>query len=199
MRRSITPSVVALALTCMAQSVVAQDAGSCVDEVQRLDEGLPVLHDQASAGAIAQEPGTRKGASLGEDQRRQIAALVEQARTAGKKGDSEGCMRSLTEARGLLREAGFGSGEPGIASDVPAGAGRLGRSATDGAAGSSLPAPPRGVAEGATAGAGGATTHMGSAATGAAPRSRDLNATATGARTRGGGAAGGGVGGGAAR
>src|SRR4051794_11547343 len=116
MRRSTTLLALALALICIARGSFAQDAGSCVDEVQRLDEGLPVIHDQANAAAIAREPGARKGASLGEDQRRQVSALIEQARTAGEKGDGGRCMQSLTGARELLREAGFGAGQPGIAS-----------------------------------------------------------------------------------
>ncbi len=103
MRWSTTPLVLAFALTCIARAPVAQDAASCVDEVQRLDEGLPVIHDQASATAIAREPGARKGASLGEDQRRQVSALIEQARTAGEEGDGGRCMQSLTKARPASR------------------------------------------------------------------------------------------------
>jgi hypothetical protein len=191
MRRSTTPLVLALAMTCIARAAGAQDAGACVDEVQRLAEGLPVLHDQASAGAIAQEPGTRKGASLGEDQRRQIDAVIEQARTAGEKGDGGGCMRDLTEARALLREAGFGSTQPGNASDARAGAGLLGRDIPGTARGATVPAPSSGAAGGATAGMGGATTDMGGEAAAGA-------GAAGGAGTRAGGAAGGAGGGGAA-
>jgi hypothetical protein len=197
MRRSTTPLIFALALTYIARVSVAQDAGSCVDEVQRLDEGLPVIHDQASAAAIAREPGARKGASLGEDQRRQVSALIEQARTAGEEGDGGRCMQSLTEARALLREAGFGAGEPGSASDARSGPGLLGRGTRGMAGGAGLPAPARGAGA-ATTGVGGATTDMDPAAT-AAPRGQNLNRTATGARTRSGGAAGGAAGGGAAR
>jgi hypothetical protein len=158
--------VLALAVTCIARAAVAQEAGSCADEVQRLAEGLPVVHDQASAGAIAQEPGTRKGASLGEDQRRQVSSLIEQARTAGKEGDGARCMQSLTEARALLREAGFGSTQPGNASDAAAGAGLLGRDIPGVARGATVPAPSPGPAGGATAGVGGATPNMGPAAAG---------------------------------
>jgi hypothetical protein len=199
MRRSTTPSIFALALTCIARVSVAQDAGSCVDEVQRLDEGLPVIHDQASAAAIAREPGARKGASLGEHQRRQVSALIEQARTAGEEGDGGRCMQSLTEARALLREAGFGSGEPGSASDTRSGTGLLGSGTPGMAGGAGLPAPPRGAGA-ATTGIGGASTDMdpAGAVAGAAPGGQSLR-TATGARTRSGGAAGGAAGGGAAR
>lgn len=200
MRRSTTPLIFALALTCIARVSVAQDAGSCVDEVQRLDEGLPVIHDQASAAAIAREPGARKGASLGEHQRRQVSALIEQARTAGEEGDGGRCMQSLTEARALLREAGFGSGEPGSASDTRSGTGLLGSGTPGMAGGAGLPAPPRGAGA-ATTGIGGASTDMDPAATaaGAASRGQTLNRTATAAGTRSGGAAGGAAGGGAAR
>jgi hypothetical protein len=198
MRRNTTPWVFALALTCIAPASVAQDAGSCVDEVQRLDEGLPVIDDPASAAAIAQEPGARKGASLGEEQRRQVSVLIEQARMAGEEGDGGGCMQSLTEARVLLREAGFGSGEPGSASEERSG--RLGSGGRGMAGGAGLLAPTR-DAGAATTDTGGATTDMGPAATaaGAAPRGLNLNRSATGASTRGGSAAGGDAGGGAAR
>jgi hypothetical protein len=194
MRRSTTTLVLALATTCIASASVAQEAGSCVDEVQRLDEGLPVIHAQASAGAIAQEPGARKGASLGEDQRRQIAALIDQARTAGEKGDGGRCMRDLTEARALLREAGFGSAQPGNASDARAGAGSLGSDVPGAARGPVVPAPSPSGAGGATAGVGGATTDMGSAA----PAPGVGVGAAGGASIRGGGAAAGAAGGGAA-
>jgi hypothetical protein len=200
MRRNTTRLVFALTLTCIAPASVAQDAGSCVDEVQRLDEGLPVIHDPATAAAIAQEPGARKGASLGEEQRRQVSALIQQARKAGEEGDGGGCMQSLTEARVLLREAGFGSGEPGSASDERSGTGRLGTDGRGMAGGAGLLAPAR-DAGAPTTGTGGATTDMGPAATaaGAAPRGSNLNRTATGDSTRGSSAAGGGASGGAAR
>jgi hypothetical protein len=200
MRRSTTTLVLALATTCIASASVAQEAGSCVDEVQRLDEGLPVIHAQASAGAIAQEPGARKGASLGEDQRRQIAALIDQARTAGEKGDGGRCMRDLTEARALLREAGFGSAQPGNASDARAGAGSLGSDVPGAATGPVVPAPSPSGAGGATAGVGGATTDMGPAAAGPGAAGASIRGGgATGGVRTGGGAAGGAGGGGAAR
>jgi hypothetical protein len=190
MRWSTTPLVLAFALTCIARASVAQDAVSCVDEVQRLDEGLPVIHDQASATAIAREPGARKGASLGEDQRRQVSALIEQARTAGEEGDGGRCMQSLAEARALLREAGFGSGEPGSASTDRSGTGLLG-SGTPGMAGDAgLPAPPRG--------AGAATTGMGGEITDRGPAVESAGGAAGGAGTRAGGGAAGGAASGAA-
>jgi hypothetical protein len=194
MRRSTTPWVLAFALTCIARASVAQDAGSCVDEVQRLDEGLPVIHDQASAAAIAREPGARKGASLREDQRLQVSALIEQARSAGEGGDGAGCMQSLTQARELLREAGLGSGQPGSAYNGRAVTEPLGRGTPGMAGAAGLPAPsPRGAGA-ATTGIGGASTDTGPAAAGVA-RAR----VGGGAGGMGGGAAGGAAGGGAAR
>jgi hypothetical protein len=190
MRRSITPLVLALVLTCIARAAFGQDARSCADEVQRLDEGLPVIHGQASAAALAREPGARKGASLGEDQRRQVSALIEQARAAGEEGDGRRCMQGLTEARALLREAGFGAGQPGSASDARPGTALLGRSSPATAGGPVLPAPSPRDAGAATTGVGGATTDMGPAAAG--------GGVAGGASPRMGGAAGGAVGGGAA-
>ena len=108
MHRSTSTSMLALALACLAQPTAAQDARSCVDEVQRLSEGLPAISEgRQEAAAIAQEPGARKGASLGEEQRRRVVDLVEQARTAGERGDGGRCMQSLTEARALYASRGY--------------------------------------------------------------------------------------------
>ncbi|HYD32637.1 MAG TPA: hypothetical protein VEB64_17480 [Azospirillaceae bacterium] len=67
----------------------------------------------AEPGRIAQEPGVRAGASLGDEQRRRIQDLIQQAQSAGERGDGAGCLQRLGEARGLLRQAGVGSTQPG--------------------------------------------------------------------------------------
>jgi Spy/CpxP family protein refolding chaperone len=166
MHRSTSLSMLALTLTCIAQPSAAQDARSCADEVQRLSEGLPAIHASGREGAadIAQEPGARRGASLGEEQRQRIADLVEQARTAGEQGDGGRCVQSLAEARALLREAGFGSGQPGSTSDVGLGTGVVGRGTPGVAGGASSPAMSPGGGAAATTGAGAATAGTGATA-----------------------------------
>ena len=156
MHRSAPLSMLALALTCVAEPSAAQDARSCADEVQRLSEGLPVVNASGRQGAadIAQEPGARRGASLGEEQRQRIADLVEQARAAGEQGDGGRCVQSLTEARALLREAGFGSGQPGNASDAGLGTGLVAGGIPGVAAGARRPVTPPGGVSAGTAGAG---------------------------------------------
>jgi Spy/CpxP family protein refolding chaperone len=209
MHRSTSLSMLALALTCIAQPSAAQDAGSCVDEVQRLSEGLPVVDAGGREGAadIAQEPGARRGASLGEEQRQQIADLVQQARTAGEQGDGGRCMQSLTEARALLREAGLGSTQPGTASDAGLGTGLVGSGTPGVAGGAGSPVTPPGGAGPATTGAGAAggagTVGGGTTAGSATGLPAGGGGTGGGALggagggTAGGGAAGGGMGGGA--
>jgi hypothetical protein len=125
MHATSSAAVLVLVLMCAVRPALAQDARACANEVQRLSEGLPLLHAEGREGeTLAQEPGARKGASLPDERRQHIADLVRQAAAAGEQGDGPGCVRGLGEARALLREAGLGSGQPGPATyDSPAGAG----------------------------------------------------------------------------
>jgi hypothetical protein len=137
-------AMLALALTGIAQPAAAQDARACVNEVQRLSEAFPLIggHGGRAGAAIAQAPGARKGAGLGEEQHRQIGDLVQEARAAGERGDGGGCLQRLAEARALLRQAGLGSRQPGspssagsdmggaLGSGIPGAAGSLGGSPT---------------------------------------------------------------------
>ncbi|HYH18679.1 MAG TPA: hypothetical protein VD995_08660 [Azospirillum sp.] len=66
----------------------------------------------SAAEAPADQPGTRQGARLGEDERRRMRDLVGEAQAAAGRGDTDGCLQRLREARTLARETGFGSGQP---------------------------------------------------------------------------------------
>lgn len=153
MHRPIPMAMLVLALVGIAQPAAAQDARACVNEVQRLSEAFPLTGGSGQAStAIAQAPGARKGAALGDEQRRQIGNLVQEARAAGEQGDGTGCLQRLAEARALLREAGLGSRQPGSAPDASSGVGALG-SDMPGAAGSLDPSATRpGGMEGSTLG-----------------------------------------------
>jgi hypothetical protein len=138
MHATSSAAVLVLVLMYAVRPALAQDARACANEVQRLSEGLPLLHAEGREGeTLAQEPGARKGASLPDERRQHIADLVRQAAAAGERGDGQGCVKGLGEARVLLREAGLGSSQPGPATyDSPAGAGSAAGEANLGGAGS---------------------------------------------------------------
>jgi len=155
------PSVplLALALACIAPPAAGQDARACADEVQRLSEAFSLTDSNPKTSVpIAQEPGAREGASLTNAQRKQIGDLVRQARNAGERGDGDGCLRGLTEARALLRQGGIGSAQPGDAFG--------GTADVTGGGGSSVVSP-----GGAAAG----LTGSGAASTGAVGRAGSMN------------------------
>lgn len=113
--------LLALILACSAAGpAAAQDeaaAAACANEVQRLADAFAIEGgDSGEMGAaIADEPGARKGASLGRQERQRVSDLVARARQAGEQGDGQGCLQHLAETRALLREAGLGGGQPGTA------------------------------------------------------------------------------------
>lgn len=110
-------SLAALLALSAASPAAAQDAAACSNEVQRLSDGFPnTTSGQAPAGAIAQQPGTRLGASMNDSQQSQVRDSLQQARTAGQSGNGALCMQNLNQARTLLRQAGVGSPMPGDAS-----------------------------------------------------------------------------------
>jgi hypothetical protein len=193
----ITPlSVLAVALTWGVSPAAAQEADACVDEVQRLAESFSLEPGREVDAAIAQAPSARKGASLGNEQRRQIGELVEAARNAGEQGDGAGCVQRLSEARLLLRQAGIGSGQPGSA-NLPSAATAPGGSSPQGVAGGAATTLPGGTAAGA-AGTGAATGGAEPAAGGGLNSSSALAGGRTGGGPRGdgtGGLTGGTVGG----
>ncbi|HSK39054.1 MAG TPA: hypothetical protein VK943_04735, partial [Arenibaculum sp.] len=114
MTRSIPVPLLALALALLSHPSSAQDAGACADEVQRLADAFTLM--EADGEPLAQEPGARRGASLGDDQRQRVEDLIQEARAAGQRGDAQGCIQRLAEARTQLREAGLGGSGAGVVS-----------------------------------------------------------------------------------
>jgi hypothetical protein len=93
----------------------AQEAQACLDEVRRLTEVFPLDERGDQAANIAAQPATRKGAALGQGQRKAIGDQIERARAAGEGGEGAGCMAGLAQARAGLREGGVGGAQPGLA------------------------------------------------------------------------------------
>jgi hypothetical protein len=123
-------AAVALASACLTgDPAAAQEAQACVDQVGQLAAAFAIEGDGGEVrAAIGQEPGSRKGARLGEEQRRRIGALVQEARQAGEQGDAQGCLQRLGEVRAALRDAGIGGGQPGTADTPGTSTGSLGSS-----------------------------------------------------------------------
>jgi hypothetical protein len=116
MHRITSASVLALALACVADPSAAQDARACTNEVQRLSESFSLADTKEQGGRpVAQAPSARQGATFGDEQKKHLDDLIQQARTAGEQGDGALCTQKLTEARATLREAGIGSSQPGSA------------------------------------------------------------------------------------
>lgn len=169
MTRTAFACLTALTVVMSASNpVLAQDAQACADELGRLAAAFGIDEGRGEAGAaIAQAPGARQGAGLTSDQRREIAGRVEQAREAGARGDSQGCLEGLQQSRTLLRQAGLGGGQPGTA--APAGA--VGSGGSGGSAGTPATLPGLGSSTtaptgGSGAGGGGSDTSGGSGSSG---------------------------------
>jgi hypothetical protein len=115
MRSKTLPIILTLAAACIAEPSAAQDARACTNEVQRLSEGFPAAGGSTQSPAVsAQQPGARVDAGTDETQQRQIRGMMQEARTAGEQGNGPLCMQNLNKARTMLRQAGVGSGQPGI-------------------------------------------------------------------------------------
>lgn len=105
----------------------ARDTAQAGGVVTSSRAGQESLTGQPAQGAdsrppiarLEQQPGARQGAFLDDDQRKRVETMVQQARTAGERGDGGQCIQKLAEARALLRQAGLGSTQPGS----PAGGG----------------------------------------------------------------------------
>jgi hypothetical protein len=246
MTRSLPVPILALALACVSQPSVAQDAGACLDEVGRLSASFPLTEQNSSQagsgeaagadiptpsadeaerelaqsggvispsgigagidldrptdsagtrsaeGPIAMEPGARRGASLGDEQRQRIRGLMDEARTAGQRGDGQGCVQRLAEARTMLRQTAIGSTQPGGSG---AGATATGETATGGTAGG-------GTAGGISGDQGGRASTLGRGDVGAGGSGSAIGpgggtgTTGTGSGSMGGGSTGGSSGGG---
>lgn len=112
--------LLALIMACSAARPAAAqgEAEACANEVQRLADAFAIEGGGGGGemgAAIADQPGARKGASLGQQERQRVGDLVARARQAGEQGDGQACLQHLAETRALLREAGLGGGQPGTA------------------------------------------------------------------------------------
>ena len=112
--------LLALIMACSAARPAAAqgEAEACANEVQRLADAFAIEGGGGGGelgAAIADQPGARKGASLGRQERQRVGDLVARARQAGEQGDGQACLQHLAETRALLREAGLGGGQPGTA------------------------------------------------------------------------------------
>lgn len=73
-------------------------------------------------------PGARAGTTLSDDDRQQLRRRLDEARAAADRGDAEGCLRNLREARMAARQAGFGGGAGGSLTPNTAGSAGSGSS-----------------------------------------------------------------------
>ncbi|WP_431862286.1 hypothetical protein [Azospirillum sp.] len=118
-------------------------------------------------------PGARAGTTLSDEDRRRMQTRVDEARAAADRGDADGCLRHLREARTAAREAGIGGG--GAGSSAASGGNRGGSGGATGSgslntntAGSRPPgAPP---ASGSTPGSVGGAAGGGAAGGGSGSR-----------------------------
>ena len=86
---------------------LAQDRTSaCRNEVDRFASTL--LDPQPQ-----QLPGARQGAQLEGEEEKRIRNLLDEARSAARSGDADGCVERLREARNMARESGVGGGARG--------------------------------------------------------------------------------------
>ena len=116
MVRSTALSLSALALVLAHAGLPAaaqEEASACVKEIDRLSNSFSLPGRNDTDSAFAQEPSTRKGATLGPEQHKQISEILQNARTAGERGDGQACAQGLAQARMALRQAGVGGSQPG--------------------------------------------------------------------------------------
>lgn len=119
MRRNsaISLSALALVLACAGQPAAAQEteagARACVSEIDRISESFSLSGANESGRTFTQEPSTRKGATLGPQEHKEINEILQRARTAGEHGDGQACAQGLAQARMALRQVGVGGAQPG--------------------------------------------------------------------------------------
>lgn len=108
-------SALALVLACAGQPAAAQEteARACVSEINRISESFALSGANDSNRTFAQEPSTRKGATLGPQEQKEINEILQRARTAGEHGDGQACAQGLAQARTALRQVGVGGAQPG--------------------------------------------------------------------------------------
>lgn len=147
---------------------------SRIGEGTGLDRPSGPTGSRTAEGPLAREPGTRRGASIGNEQRQKIRGVMDEARDAGERGDGPGCVERLAQARTMLREAGIGSSQPGGAGggDTASGTAGGGAAGSQGGGGSStagrggMGAGSSGTGSSATGGGAGMTGSTGGSASG---------------------------------
>ena len=186
MNRRVFPAAALLALMTLPAQAQGQDGTvpkqerltACRDEVSRFSDLF--MGDRAMAGG-------RSTTALSGEQKERLRGLLGEARSAAGKGDPDGCMTRLREARELVRGEGVGR-------NAPSGRGMSGSST-----GSSGPMPqgvsPSGAPPSGTLPSGGAPTGGGSGSTGGGgSTSGGSGSTGGGGSSGGGGSTGGGSG-----
>lgn len=166
--------LLAVALALGAAPATAQTAdknqqtNACRNEAERFAATFtgpspPSSGTRAEAGS---PPGARAGTTLSDEDRQRLRRHVDEARAAADRGDAEGCLRNLREARTAAREAGFGGGAGGSAapSQGSRGGGSGSGSLDTNTAGSRPPGAPG--AAGSTAGSAGRSGTMSGGGTG---------------------------------
>ena len=111
MNRRVIPAAALLALMTLPAQAQGQDGiapkqerlTACRDEVTRFSDLF--LGDRAMAGG-------RNKTSLTGEQKDRLRSLLGDARSAAGKGDPDGCVARLREARDLVRGEGVGTNVP---------------------------------------------------------------------------------------
>ncbi|MDQ2101493.1 hypothetical protein [Azospirillum isscasi] len=142
MNRRVIPAAALLALMALPAQAQGPDGTvpkqerltACRDEVSRFSDLF--LGDKAMAGG-------RNNTALTGEQKDRLRGLLGEARSAAGKGDPDGCVAHLREARALVRGEGVGT-------NVPPGRGMSGSSGPMPRSG-----PPSGSGSGTAGGGGG--------------------------------------------
>lgn len=175
MNRRVLPAAALLALMTLPAQAQGQDGTvpkqerltACRDEVSRFSDLF--MGDRAMAGG-------RSTTALSGEQKDRLRGLLGEARSAAGKGDPDGCMTRLREARELVRGEGVGRNAPS------------GRAMSGSSTGSSGPIP-QGASPSGAPPSGSAPTGGASGSTGGG------GSTGSGSGSGGGGSGGGGGGG----
>lgn len=147
MNRRVFPAAALLALMALPAQAQGQDGTvpkqerltACRDEVSRFSDLF--LSDKAIAGG-------RNTTSLTGEQKDRLRGLLGEARSAAGKGDPDGCVNRLREARTLVRGEGVGT-------NVPPGRSASGSSGSMPRSGAPAGSAPTGSGSGTAGGGGG--------------------------------------------
>ncbi|WP_448189487.1 hypothetical protein [Azospirillum sp. sgz301742] len=129
----------------MAQSPQKnQQTDACRHEAERFEATITGPERANRNAEPDTAPGARAGKTLTDEDRQRLRRHTDEARAAADRGDAEGCLRNLREARTAAREAGFGGGAGGSAAPSQGSSGSSGSgSLNTNTAGSRPPGAPR--------------------------------------------------------